>query len=148
MRTLLRTRSHLTQVRFSIRMLFQPLPLIILVIKKYVLMSILNFSLRSFKPLLLIISSSENYLLYIYCYSEAIYKPWWHPSWIFTVIDYINSAPSMPPLIIFSLILLSFLSHFVFLWFSAAFLNGAILLLTKSIFYQWQKKMSKEKAFF
>lgn len=75
MRRLLRTRSHLTQVRFSIRMLFQLHPLIPLLIKKYLLMSILKFSIHSFRPLLLIISSSENYLLHIYCYSEVTYKP-------------------------------------------------------------------------
>lgn len=102
-------------MRFCIRMLFQPVPSIIFLIKKYLLMSILNFSVVSFRPLLFIISSSENYLLYIYCYSEAIYKLWAHPSWIFAVIDYMNSAPSMSPLIISSLILLLLLFPFVFL---------------------------------
>lgn len=96
----LRTRFHFTQVRFSVKMLFQLLPLIIL-IKKYLVMAILLFSVCSFRPLFLIISSSEHYLLYIYCYSEAIYKLWSHPSLIFTLIDYIHFAPSTSPLIIF-----------------------------------------------
>lgn len=129
---LLRARSLLTQVRLSVSTLFQPLSLIILVIKKYLFMCILKLSIHSFRPLLLITSSTENYFLYIYCYSETIYKlpfPNLHCNrrykFSFLYVATWNFFFSN-----------TFLSPFVFLCFSAAVLTGAILLLTKPIFYQ------------
>lgn len=144
--TLLKARFLLSQVRFSTKTLFQPLPLIILVIKKYLLMCILKLSLHSFKPLLLITSSTENYLLYIYCYSETIYKL---PFLNLYCHRCINSASSMFPLIIFF-----FSNAFIF------FVTLCISLLLcchpnryhsfaeKTYFLPMSEKNEEERAFF
>lgn len=54
----------------------------------------------------------------------------------------------MSPLTLFSLILLSFLLPFVFLYVLYYLPKWCHSFAKKTCFYQWQKKMSKEKAFF